>query len=508
MKSGENTMKFLWLTLGLLALGIIMYVLFQYPQPGVADQGDFTRIMFASGLELKAENLNDPNFVRFYNYTVSEYKISDFSILRLLALLGATSMAYIISVINLICKVFGQDIFKTGYLAIVYLMMYISALYVTIKYLNIKNKVKITLFVLIASFVFLDGNYLVWFNSLYGEPMMITTLMLYIAAWVYYIYHRNVLKSEAKLFSKIILIFIAAFLLLGSKMQVLSALPIILFMMAMLLWENRRLLKQGQVWLLCFYYCILILYPIGFNFFNQSINKETQYNAVFYGILKDSKTPAPDLIDLGLNPDMAVEAGKHAFLPKGEYVRYIPHTQITQEEFYNKISNIKLVKFYITHPSRFIQGMKYTASQAFITSTNLGKYPREYSETPVREFHRFTLWSSFREHHLPKNITFLILTYTVVLAVSLSIYVKNKGFREVRARIQLLWGVMCIGLIQFPMPYVGNGQADTAKQLYLFNFVFDLILVVSACWGINRFIDFCLSKKESLDRERIIFETK
>jgi hypothetical protein len=126
------------------------------------------------------------------------------------------------------------------------------------KYLIIVNKVKLILFALIALFVFLDGNYLVWFNSLYGEPMMITTLTLYIAAWVYYIYNRIILKSEEKVFVNILFIFVTAFLLLGSKMQMISALPIILFMQVKLYWENRTLLNRRQVWLLSLFICFQI----------------------------------------------------------------------------------------------------------------------------------------------------------------------------------------------------------------------------------------------------------
>jgi hypothetical protein len=494
MKTGENTTKYLGIVFGCLALGIIAYVLFQYPQPGVADQGDFDRVMNVSGLELKAENANDPHFIRFYDYTVTDYKISDVSKWGLGGRFSS-SMAYVISLISLICKAFGQDTFKTGYLAIAYVIMYVFAIYVIIKYLDIKNKLKLTFLVLISILVFLDGNYLVWFNSLYGEPMMITTLMLYIAAWLYYIYCRNTLKSEEQVFSKILFIFLAAFLFLGSKLQVIYALPIIIVMLIKLFRENRPLLNRYQVWLLCFLGVVLITYSIGINLIYKNISKDTQYNSVFYGILKDSANPTQDLIDMGLNPDMAVEAGKHAFLDKGEYVRYVPHSEITQAEFYSKISNAKLVKFYVTHPARLIEGMKYTADQTFFTSTFLGKYPRDYSETPVREFNRFTLWSSFREYYLPKNLLFLIAIYMMVLTVSTIIYLKSQRFPEIKARIQLLWGVMFIGLIQFPMPFLGNGQADTAKQLYLFNFVFDLVLVVLVFWCFSKFIDYFYSNK-------------
>ena len=489
MKLEERTMKYWRLALGLLTVAIITYVLFQYPQPGIADQGDFDRVMNVSGLRLPLENLNDPNFVRFLNYPVTAYQIYNLNILSVVNRLQATSITYLITLISLLCNMFGQDTFKTGYLAIAYVIMYVSSLYVIMKYVYIENKVKLLLFALITILAGLDGNYLVWFNSLYGEPMMMTTLMLYIAAWVYYIYHRHVLRAEEQIFPQILLIFLAAYLFLGSKMQVLSALPIVMIMMGMLYWKNRRVLRQYQVWLLGVLYCLIIVYPLNLSL-NDQDNRNRQYNSVFYGILKDSASPAQDLIDMGLNPDMAGDAGKHTFLDKSQYIKYVPHTQITQQEFYSKISNGKLVKFYVTRPARFLQGMEYTAGQAFTTTTFLGKYPRAYSEAPVREFNRFTLWSAFREQHLPKHLWFLLLTYAVVFAVSLFIYLKNQGSQEVRARIQLLWGIMMIGLIQFPMPYVGNGQADTSKQLFLFNFIFDLILIVSVCWCLSRLIDF------------------
>ena len=44
---------------------------------------------------------------------------------------------------------------------------------------------------------------------------------------------------------------------------------------------------------------------------------------------------------------------------------------------------------------------------------------------------------------------------------------------------------MLIGAVQFPMPFVGNGMADTSKQLFLFNFIFDglLLLIISYALG-------------------------
>lgn len=489
MKLKNKFMNYLLISFIVLSICLIAYVLFQYPQPGVADQGDFDRVMSVSGLELTNQYKLVPKFNRYFNYIVTNYKISIEGILQTAVSKVICSLAYLIILINLICKLFSQDMFKTSYLTVVYTIIYICSLYLIIKYINIQNKITLILLTSLFLFIFFDGNYLVWFNSLYGEPMMITALILYISSWIYYIYYKHVLKSEKKILPKIIFIFIASFLFLGSKMQVITSLPIIVVMLSKLLWENRYVIRTGKLSLILLFF-LIIAYPIEINLTNAPINKDTLYNSVFYGVLKDSKNPRQDLIDMNLNPDMASEAGKHSYLDKKYYVKYMPHSEITEKEFYSKMSNTKLIIFYITHPIRLIQGMEYTANHAFFTGTFLGHYERSYSEEPIRKLNRFTFWSSLRENLLPRRLSFIILIYAVTLGFSLFTYLKSNRSKETRAKIELLWSVMLIGLLQFPMPFIGNGQADTSKQLFLFNFIFDMMLIVLTCW-----LSYKLTKK-------------
>ena len=179
-------------------------------------------------------------------------------------------------------------------------------------------------------------------------------------------------------------------------------------------------------------------------------------------------------------------------------MKYIPNTEITNQEFYNKISNEKLVKFYLTHPIRFLKGMEYTASKAFYTSTALGKNYQIYSEAPITELHRFTAWSYLRENILPKNLFFVSSVYTIVFIFSLYKYIKNKFNSEIRTKILLLWTIMLIGAAQFPMPFVGNGQADTSKQLFLFNFIFDGVLITLFSYILFKISDLIRNKFRNL----------
>lgn len=487
MKIKKNSTTYYEILFTILAILIIIGVLFIPPQAGIADQGDFDRIMGTSGLSLLDSDTNNPNFTRFYNYIVTDYKITDVD--NISKAITGSSLTYLILLISTICKLLGETVFKTQYLAIVYSIMYILAFSIILKSLNIKNNKKLIMVSLLTLFIFFDGNYLVWFNSLYGEPMMLSTLLLFIASVMNYIQYKYVIKRTEKIASKIAFIFLSAFLFLGSKLQVSTALPLIIFLIVKIIWDNTRSLNRFNIISLFTLLCIIIAYPIKITLNSNNLCKDTKYNSVFYGVLNDSKTPEQDLMDLGLNPEMANEAGKHAYLDSSEYVKYIPRSEITSEEFYNRMSNSKLAKFYLTHPTRLLDGMEYTASKSFYTSTSLGKYSQDYSQTPIKSFHRFTYWSYIRESILPKNLYFIISVYIIIILFSLSKYVKNGFNSEIKNKLLLLLTIMLIGAIQFPMPFVGNGKADTAKQLFLFNFIFDGLLLLIFSYILFKMID-------------------
>lgn len=498
MNIKQNSKSYYIIGFAILAIIITIGVLFIKPQVGIADQGDFDRIMSVSGLSLLDSDINNPNFVRFYNYIVTDYKISIID--DVFETIVDSSLGYLIVLITSICKLLGKSVFRTQYLAIVYSILYILTFTVILKSLNVKNKIKLTLVSLLILFIFFDGNYLIWFNSLYGEPMMLVTFLLFIVSVINYIHYKYIIKDTKKIWSKIAYVLLTVLFFLGSKLQVFTCLPFVIFLVGKIIWDNKRILNKRSLISLCILLCVVIAYPIGISVNSDSLNVDTKYNSVFYGILNDSKTPKQDLIDLGLNPDMVVEAGKHTYLPASEYVKYVPNTEITNQEFYSKISNMKLVKFYLTHPTRLLKGMEYTASKAFYTSTELGKYYQSYSETPITEFYRFTGWSYFRENMLPKNLFFIISVYLIIFLFSLHEYVKNKFNSEMKTKILLLWTIMLIGAIQFPMPFVGNGKADIGKQLFLFNFIFDGLLLLIFSYILFKFVDlFRLHKYNQLE---------
>lgn len=479
------------------AAAITLFVLFTPPRPGVADQGDFQRIMDAAGLQETEKSLAEPES-RFYQYVKADYEMIPVNPFRFFT---ASSMICPILLARLICKAAGLVYFNTGILAVVYAAIYIAAIFMCLKWMGLKH---IPVFV-VACFavlgVMLDGNYLVWFNSLYGEPMMCIGLLLFVAAVL------NAIRSETLRLKNLLFLFMAAFLFLGSKAQCITALPFVAFMVIRLSTAKsifffsrknrlqltspvhsstgRYALPSAVVWAISL--VLLIAYPMGFySQQSKTCGVDTKYNAVFYGILKNSDDPEKDLEMLGLSGDLAVETGKHAYLPPDEYVRYVPWSEITLNEFNNKMSNLKLIWFYLQNPRRLLEGMKYTASQSFQTGTFLGKYEKDDVPAYTYTFSRFTYWSDFRAGFLPKKLWFIVAVYLTAFIISAIEYRRLRQDTASLLRIELLWVLMAIGIFQFPMPFVGNGEADTAKQLFLFNFTFDILLIVACIWAFSK----------------------
>ena len=137
----NNKYKLFLSLFSVLAFLIIVYIIFRSPVQGVADQGDFDRVMSPAGLSLLDSDKSNPDFIRFYKYTVTDYKITA-NILNVFMTIIGSSIGYVIGIINVICKLLGSNVFKTEYLAIAYSLMYILGLVLILRNLRLNSKIK------------------------------------------------------------------------------------------------------------------------------------------------------------------------------------------------------------------------------------------------------------------------------------------------------------------------------------------------------------------------------
>jgi hypothetical protein len=464
----RKTLDFLFV---ISAITICIITIYLPPIHGVADQGDFERVMLPAGLDFI--NRSAHNFYGFIEQKyLMQFKYQHDALLyplRLLAVIPATSYIYPITIAKFFCLFIGY--FDTRVLAAIMCVSYIIICVFLLHRVR-ANKIfpDILLYALVL-FIFFDGITLTMFNSMYGQSMMTVSMALFILSSVIVIQN---IKSLCR--AHLIFLFMGCVLLLSSKLQCIVFLPLMIIMWFYII--RRTGFYKITVVLLC----LTVWHGAGGYIINSSaLNEDTQYNSVFYGILKDSPDPRADLQSLGLSPELSADAGKHAYLDDDEY-EYPPHSDALKTEFYNKMSNTKLIKFYILHPSRLINAMEKTANHAFYKKINLGTYSKDSGMPEGSSDYRCVLWGTLSQK-LPKTLWFIAPMYLLFILGGLYEAIKHKNLYA-----YLFLIILTMGALQFPMPYLGNGNADITKQLYLFNEIFYLGIVVSVVYLVKRLL--------------------
>ena len=63
---------------------------------------------------------------------------------------------------------------------------------------------------------------------------------------------------------------------------------------------------------------------------------------------------------------------------------------------------------------------------------------------------------------------------------------RRAGDGRSRLMTLLFLAVLLTGILQYPLPFLGNGYADTNKQLYLFMLCHDVCMLWAACFLVIR----------------------
>jgi len=164
----------------LAAAAISFCLLMPAPILGVADNGDFGRIMGSTGLEYLSENRDD----RYFGYVNREYAMKDST------LLGGgyiSSEIFLVEAAKLINKILvpGTDTFDIRFLAAIYICILLTAMYLMVRFsARILHSLALIPSVLLL-FMFTDVGYISYFNSLYGEAVALTSLLLLTGILIY-----------------------------------------------------------------------------------------------------------------------------------------------------------------------------------------------------------------------------------------------------------------------------------------------------------------------------------
>ncbi|MGO4547370.1 hypothetical protein AB4Z29_21535 [Paenibacillus sp. 2TAB23] len=461
----------------LLASCVAIWLLFAGEFIGVADNGDFLRMMGSAGLNYydASESYED----RFFGYAHAYFAYDHF-----FRGFYPSTQFIVVTIARFIGKLFNGSAFDVRILGGIYAALLIAAGYLIIKYNKTKSVTTAVVLALLMLLVFSDIGYLAYFNSLFGEPVSFVFLLLTIGLGLL------LTKQEEPSRRTLALFFAAILFLVCSKTQ--NA-PIgvgfaLLGLRYAWLKEDKSWRKLAIILSAVTFLASVVMYaaaPKDFKHINM-------YQTVFFGILNQSPDVEGDLKDLGLPSRLSVLAGTNYFQGDTAIKQNDPSLKA---EFYDRISHMDVLLFYLKHPARLISKMEYAAENGMsIRPYYLGSFEKSEGKPSGAIAYSYSTWSEFKRHHMPNALWFIAVVYGLYFAVAVFEWLRRYDKRSrISAELLILLGLT--GIFSFLIPILGDGQADMGKHLFLFNVVFDMMLVAGVVWLVYQMV--CLASMRS-----------
>lgn len=464
-----------WEFIALLIVGgVLVANLLASPAIGMADNGDFGRMMAKVGVNHLS---NDPAG-RYFTYFNRIYKV----VPATTPLIGdfISSEAFLqqagVWLGNLFSKDGLWDIRFLGLVHIVALLIGGAYLLVVARGLSILQRALIAALMVLF---FSDLRLAAYFNSFYSEPAFVIFFVFWLASALFWI------RKPGPGWAPMLLYFFFSGLIVISKTQnTLLGFGFAICGIGLgILRKNRRELNAAVVLSLC-----LILVMLTFFYVTpQRYKRSNLFNVIFHDILVTSNTTEA-LQFFGLPEDLSAYRGRDYYMEGG-----LVHDPEFEKIFFNRLSFSDLLRFYVAHPRWVLEQLDRGAGETFTMRLNfIGNYERESGMPPLSQVNRFTFWSDFKDNVLPKNSLFLTLLYLVCGLGGFLFWVRLTISRPF---VLIFWTLVGLTALLYAMTMLVGGMRDPAKQLYSFNYLWDIILGYAAV-GLARFVPSIRATKQ------------
>ena len=469
--------KYCGLLFGALALIVVSCVLFAGQDIGLSNNGDFVRTMNACSLgfgdripshtyadTFRISLPHDSPWENVASILFSTGGVRNYPSLHVL-------VVRISVVLNLMVNKlagFPMDTYHLSVLGGLYALLYAAGIGLLLSQFQLRRLWQDLAVKLLALVVLCDIGYVAYFNSLYGEPLEHIAL-IYCAAMVVRILTRPptvwdgmwcALATAAYGWAKFFNIPIAIVLLV--------------------VMEGILLVRLGKKRVIAFGGAALALLLGVWAIVPSWMDIETNYNAVFYGIVRnvDEATSKEYLADLGLPDELSDYRDTNYYL--GGLAESLEEQGLRDEA--ESVTKPDLIRFYLTHPGRLWEQIQITALHCGMIRPY---YLANYGEgQPLMTYsHRMSLWGTLRDV-LPFDTLWGNLAVLAAFTV-LAGAIWRRTLRPAYLALLLLalWGAMAYAYI---LPVVLNGEGDFSKHMFAFIELLDLILLACLALALNQ----------------------
>ena len=467
--------------LAALAAVIMALVLFSGGGAGLSNNGDFGRVLSTNSLDY-AESTGSFAYEDTFRMVFQGDSAGE-KLWNLLFNLDNTAAYPSIHLVfvraslagNLALNVLtGQslDTYHIQVLGLIYLLCYAGLLLLLFRSFKLPSLWCDLLVKLAVLFVLCDEGYITYFNSLYSEPVQMLGLLAMAAFGLRLLSRRGSPGWNAGWY------FLSCVVYGWSKFINLPAAALCALGMGAVLFLRAE--KKYRKWL-CggAAACVAVLVAVYLSLPGW-MDYETNYNAVFYGVLKDTTPEQAEqyLSDLGLPDYMAEYANSNYYMDRVAPAR-------ESEQFradFSQVSKFDLLFFYLSHPGYYLEKLDVAmAHTGFIRPYYLSNLDSTHPRLTFAG--RFGGWSWLRSQ-LPVN-TWLaagLITAAGCWALWQAAAGRKGAGRDKRSAALLVLTLLGAMAYQFLIPTVTNGEGDLAKHMFAFAQFIDLLLLLLLAW--------------------------
>lgn len=432
------------------------------PSIGMADNGDFPRVMSRHNIGYITSKFEE----RYFNYFVSTYRIDPRDYWE--SYFPSSQTFLVEAALPLNRLISRPGFFDLRSLAAIHLALELGAAWLIFVYAPVERRLSRFLMLGVATLALSDVGYVAYFNSFFSEPGSFVFLLLTLGA---------ILATIRRADLPALLGFCAASLLfITSKPQNVTA-GIVLALYCLRFCTLRR----GAVWkaacagvALCLVWASALYYkakPAGV------ITYPSYFLSVFYAALPGSATPGQDLAELGLDPELAKYIGSAPWDPGAP-----KNDPAFERAFYDRMSFPKLILFHARHPIRFIGLLNKSAGYAPELRPDLGNYEKSAGRPPRARSETFCLWSEARKRWSPGAAWSIALFFALNGAAIIALH-RRKGDPRERLLIELQLALIAMAALQWVTVTVAQGTYEATKHLFLFDSLVDTSFTLGVVWA-------------------------
>ena len=477
IRIGGAYRKWCGLIFGAAAFIIVMCVLFAGDDIGLSDQGDFSRVMWVSSLHFGAKN---PSHTYVDKFAIDLFQ--DSAVKNIVSILfgsGNTeryssihvAFVRISVVVNLfVNKLTGQEMstYHIGVLGAIYAALYAAGIGFLLSQFQLRRIWQDFLVKAAALLILCDIGYVAYFNSLYGEAPEHIALVWCAAMLV------RVLSRKPTLWDGLW----CALAALCYGWAKFFNIPIALLLLAVM--EGIVLVRSGRWQTFIFGGAVLAILLAAWTAVPKWMDRDTNYNAVFYGVLRDvdRETAVDYLRDLGLSEELADYRDTHHYI--AQVIDDLRDKGLLQEA--ESVTKVELVKFYLTHPGRLAEQAKLAALHSgMVRPYYLANHGEGY---PLMTYSgRMSLWSRLRDRMAFDTLWGCFAVTAVAIAMFVAVW--HGKVRKIYLVLLLLTllGGLCYA---FLLPVMLNGEGDFAKHMFAYAELIDLLIIACLALAVDR----------------------